>query len=155
MANIWLVPVEWDGFSAMLRQERLPLHPPEHRERFLTSMQRVHSRLLLLFKAAMLLDDEAAEACGVGKLPFSLGHEESIRLVVARGLSKAPTEEIPAWPLSHCGEAYLNRLLTPAETAELLASARVEPEALSWLQAMEGWLRQGLQVILLREDGSP
>ncbi|CAG7620365.1 hypothetical protein ACFQI7_05820 [Paenibacillus allorhizosphaerae] len=154
MANLWLVPVRWDGTEAELHSERLLLEPEEHKERLLRAVQAVHPRLLLLFKAALLLDDEAADACGVAELPFALEQGGGIRLAAADALTDRAAGSEPLWPLSHCAEAYLHRLIAPAEAEQLMAAVNAEPDIQPWIQAMRNWFGQGLHVILLREDGS-
>ncbi|TVY09625.1 hypothetical protein [Paenibacillus cremeus] len=154
MAHFWLVPVQWSGTEAQLLSERLLLEQSERRERFVSGLQSIHPRLLLVFKAALLLSDEVSAACGVEELPFLLAQEGDIRLIAEEQYEyyASSYEEVSAWPLSHCAEAYLNRLLSPQAAFVLLEQAQLEEDSTPWLQAMEGWLRQGLQVILLRED---
>ncbi|WP_137670499.1 hypothetical protein [Paenibacillus naphthalenovorans] len=72
MAKFWLMPVQWDGSYAVLGEERLLLEPEQARIRFVEALRPVHPRLLLSFKAELLLADEALEACGTDALPFDL-----------------------------------------------------------------------------------
>ncbi|GCL72600.1 hypothetical protein PN4B1_25270 [Paenibacillus naphthalenovorans] len=54
--------------------------------------------------------------------------------------------------MSHCAEAYFNRLMTPQEALSLLSQTDAGKEAEPWLETMRQWLEQGRFVILLRED---
>lgn len=73
MATYWLVPLEWDGETAVFSEERFALAPADKRDRFVRALQAVHPRLLLAFKAHLLVADEALDACGTDDLPFALG----------------------------------------------------------------------------------
>jgi len=154
MSAYWLVPAAWEGQDVVLGHERVKLAPEELRVSFCQSLQTVHPRLLLLFKAHLLLSDDSAEACGSDELEFTLSESGDIRLS-STGELWGGTEEppaVPSWSLSHCGEAYLNGLMSPSEAAARLAQARVEPEARPWYEAMSGWLAEGRIVMMLRED---
>ncbi|WP_010491869.1 hypothetical protein [Paenibacillus elgii] len=155
MSDFWLVPLSWDGETALLGGERLRLEPEDLRMHFLEAMGRIHPRLLMMFKAHLLPEDESGEVCGTEELPFALAQSGDIRLSAAAEPSEAmidDADEHPTWRLSHCAEAYLNRMLTAREAAALLRQADVEPEAERWLDAMRTWTAGGRQVILLRED---
>ncbi len=153
MADFWLVPLSWDGETAVLGGERLQLKPEGLRERFLEAMGRIHPRLLMMFKAHLLPEDESGEVCGTEELPFILAQSGDIRLSAAIEHSEAmAVTDTPIWRLSHCAEAYFNRMLPAREAAALLRQAAAEPEAKRWLEAMRTWTAGGRQVILLRED---
>lgn len=154
MSDFWLVPLSWDGETALLGGDRLLLEPENLRMRFLEAIGRIHPRLLMMFKAHLLPEDESGEVCGTEELPFALAQSGDIRLSVVAEPSEtmAVTDALPTWRLSHCAEAYLNRMLTAREAAELLRQAKAEPEAGRWLNAMRTWTADGRQVILLRED---
>ncbi|KEQ27202.1 hypothetical protein [Paenibacillus tyrfis] len=154
MSDFWLVPLSWDGETALLGEERLRLEPEDLRMRFLETMGRIHPRLLMMFKAHLLPEDESGEVCGTEELPFALAQSGDIRLSAAAEPSEtmAVADAPPTWRLSHCAEAYLNRMLTAREAAALLRQAEAEPEAERWLDAMRTWTAGGRQVILLRED---
>ncbi|SCW48682.1 hypothetical protein SAMN04487970_100972 [Paenibacillus tianmuensis] len=154
MSDFWLVPLSWDGETALLGGERLRLEPADLRMRFLEAMGRIHPRLLMMFKAHLLPEDESGEVCGTEELPFALAQSGDIRLSAAAEPSEtmAVTDALPTWRLSHCAEAYLNRMLTAREAAGLLRQVEAEPEAERWLNAMRTWTASGRQVILLRED---
>lgn len=154
MSDFWLVPLSWDGETALLGGERLRLEPEGLRMRFMEAMGRIHPRLLMMFKAHLLPEDESGEVCGTEELPFALAQSGDIRLSAAAEQSEtmAITDAPQTWRLSHCAEAYLNRMLTAREAAGLLRQAEAEPEAERWLDAMRIWTAGGRQVILLRED---
>ncbi|MFB6363772.1 hypothetical protein ACFCP7_06865 [Paenibacillus elgii] len=154
MSDFWLVPLSWDRETALLGGERLPLEPEDLRIRFLEAMGRIHPRLLMMFKAHLLPEDESGEVCGTEELPFALAQSGDIRLSAAVEPSEttAVADTPPTWRLSHCAEAYLNRMLTAREAAALLRQAEAEPETERWLNAMRTWTADGRQVILLRED---
>ncbi|MBP1156303.1 MULTISPECIES: hypothetical protein [unclassified Paenibacillus] len=151
MAKFWLIPILWDGQYALLGEDKILLEPEEARIRFVEALRPVHPRLLLSFKAELLLADEALDACGTDMLPFDLGHGLAIRLVAGE---QQDTESIQAeeYPLSHCAEAYFNRLMTPQEASSLLLDTVNDKDTGPWLQTMRKWLAEGRHVILLRED---
>ncbi|KZE76452.1 hypothetical protein AV654_23615 [Paenibacillus elgii] len=156
MSDFWLVPLSWNGETAVLGGGRLRLEPEDLRMRFLETMGRIHPRLLMMFKAHLLPEDESGEVCGTEELPFALAQSGDIRLSAAES-SEAMNDDVgehPTWRLSHCAEAYLNRILTAREAAALLRQAEADPEseAERWLDAMRTWTAGGRQVILLRED---
>ncbi|SDC73185.1 hypothetical protein SAMN02799630_01322 [Paenibacillus sp. UNCCL117] len=154
MTTYWLVPAAWEGHDIVLGRERLKLSPEELRNSFCQSLQAAHPRLLLLFKAHLLLSDDSAEACGADGLAVALSESGDIRLSGASEEQKESGEpsDALAWSLSHCGEAYLNGLMSPSEAVAKLALVRVEPEARSWYEAMRDWLAEGRIVMMLRED---
>ncbi|MDO3678175.1 hypothetical protein [Paenibacillus ehimensis] len=150
MSDFWLVPLSWDGETALLGGERLRLEPEGLRMRFTEAMGRIHPRLLMMFKAHLLPEDESGGVCGTEELPFALAQSGDIRLSAAA--EHSDTDAPPTWRLSHCAEAYLNRMLTAWEAEALLRQAEAEPEAERWLDTMRTWTAGGRQVILLRED---
>ncbi|SFL32251.1 hypothetical protein SAMN03159341_10580 [Paenibacillus sp. 1_12] len=134
----------------VLEAGRIALIPDEARGLFLSLMKSVHPGMLLLFKSHMLLSEDAEEACGVDELPFDLGDIEEPILFGQDGIE-----------LSHCAEAYMDRLPSIREMTEWLQIARDRlssyPELENgiesdWLSAMQAWVSQGSQIILLRED---
>ncbi|WP_159883894.1 hypothetical protein [Paenibacillus puerhi] len=157
MAAYWLVPVTMHGTQVILGEERLELTPEELRGRFSRSMQAVHPRLLLPFKAHLLLSDESLEACGTDELPFSLegpGNLVLDRIVEEseKGCEEGAGAGRPEWGLSPCAEAYVAGLMAPAEAAAKLKLVQVEPGAEPWYEAMGEWLAGNRMVMMLRED---
>ncbi|WP_284638728.1 hypothetical protein [Paenibacillus silviterrae] len=149
MTAFWLTPVLWNGEVAILKKERFQLAPDAKRDRFVNALQQLHPRLPLLFKASLLPADEAYEACGVDELPFELDNGEDIILV---------TEQSSQWqekalPLSHCGENGLHRMVGLMELKAGLPGAVIHPEDAEWFDRLNGWLEEGCQVLLLREEG--
>lgn len=151
MAKFWLMPIQWDGDYAQLGKDKILLNPEEARIRFVEALRPVHPRLLLSFKAELLLSDEALDACGTDALPFDLGQGQAIRLA-AGGQQDTESVQAEEYPLSHCAEAYFNRLMTPQEASSLLIDVVIDKETEPWLEAMRKWLAEGRHVILLRED---
>lgn len=151
MAKFWLIPIKWDGDYALLGEERLLLEPEEARIRFLDALRPVHPRLLLSFKVELLLADDALEACGSDEHPFDLGQGQAIRFAAGEQQGME-TEQVEDYPLSHCAEAYFNRLMTPREASSLLSETVTDKEMEPWLETMRKWLAQSRYVILLRED---
>ncbi|NHN30909.1 hypothetical protein [Paenibacillus agricola] len=150
MSIYWLTPVRIEGQKTILGAGRIALEPEDARDRFLFLLKAVNPGMLLLFKSHMLLSEEAEAACGVDELPFELDYIEEPIIFGQDALE-----------LSHCAEAYLGRLPNRKEMTEWLDIARLNiaviPEldlALedSWLKAMQDWVEQGNQMILLRED---
>jgi hypothetical protein len=150
MSVFWLTPIRFEEKTTILCAGRIAMEPQEARERFLSLLKSVHPGMLLLFKSHMLLSEAEEAACGVDELPFDLSFEEA-EIVFGED----------ALELSHCAEAYLDRLPTVTEMTEWLrvASSRITvfPEMEQgnegiWLAAMHDWVAQGIQVILLREE---
>ncbi|MEK8129691.1 hypothetical protein WMW72_17435 [Paenibacillus filicis] len=162
MTTYWLVPVSLEGPAVIFGSERFQLEPEELRMRFSRSLQGVHPRLLLPFKAHLLLSDAEAEACGTDELPFALGDAVDIVLYAEGKLPKAISEPDShsagdllahgAWEISHCAGAYLSGLMSPLEAEDKLKLAKEEPGAEAWYAAIRRWLSEGRRVMMLRED---
>ncbi|WP_199618831.1 hypothetical protein [Paenibacillus alkalitolerans] len=146
MTVYWLTPVTALS-PATLGAERIKLNG-EDAETFRRAMHAIHPRLLLSFKSALLLSDEE-DVCG------AQGDEDSLDLesegpIVFDGGSRQ---------LSHCAEAFLDRLPDPAEAAALVRAAepalKIElqrPPFDCWLEAAALWWSQGYRVMLLKEE---
>lgn len=150
MSIYWLTPVRSEGQATILVAGRIALEPEDARERFLFLLKAVNPGMLLLFKSHMLLSEEAEAACGVDELPFDLSFVEEA-IVFGQDVLE----------LSHCAEAYFDRLPNGKEMMEWIDIARLNISVIpeldlrledSWLTAMQGWVAQGNQMILLRED---
>ncbi|MGF7031976.1 hypothetical protein J2T17_002895 [Paenibacillus mucilaginosus] len=144
MAAYWLVPLDAAEEAVVLGGDRILLEPEERRTAFMETLKELHPRLALTFKSHLLPGEEEAEACGLDAGAFALSGGESIHL---RHPGGKPGD---GWVLSHCAEAYLDRLLTPAEIAEHLASAGGQAE--EWVRIMRSWASGGRGIILLREE---
>ncbi|TBL78119.1 hypothetical protein [Paenibacillus thalictri] len=144
MSAYWLTPLV-PGSGAILGSERIRLQPEAEAQHFRRILTALHPRLLLSFKANLLLSDDALLACGVDELPFSLDNGEEIHFTTGD------------MELSHCAEAYMDRLLGIAECQSLLSlldkDTFAEPVS-SWLSLMIAWLNQGYHVMLLQEEGT-
>ncbi|MCD1261534.1 hypothetical protein B5M42_022280 [Paenibacillus athensensis] len=146
MARYWLTPVTAKE-PLTLGGERLVCEPQAELERLREQLAKLHPRLLPMFKASLLPGDEEAEACGDEAAEPDWGGGDDIRF---DGVSLM---------LSHCAEAFIDRLLSPREALTLLDEAGAEGEEVfvssaRWLGVMRQWLAAGCEVILLREDGS-
>ncbi|TDF96709.1 hypothetical protein [Paenibacillus piri] len=147
MSTLWLTPVSIDETepSVTLLCERLELAPGAAADRFLALMKSVHPRLLVSFKANLLLSEDS-EACGIDELPFELAGGGQI--VFGEG----------ALELSHCAQAYWDRLPSAAELegwlgeAVRLAENNPDPVVGQWVAAMQNWHRQGFAIALLRGE---
>jgi hypothetical protein len=147
MPRYWLTPII-DRFPLKLGSERLCCEPLNELEVFRERMQSLHPRLLPMFKASLLLSDDE-EICGSDVLELQWSGENDL---VFDG---AP------FHLSHCAEAFLDRLLSTKEAAsmlilgtdEMLSSWEWSTIQLQWLYKWIGWLQQDREVVLLREDG--
>ncbi|WP_248926630.1 hypothetical protein [Paenibacillus hamazuiensis] len=147
MPAYWLTPVRATSAGVLFGKERTVLEPSREAELFRQKLHEVHPRLLPMFKANLLLSDEAILQCGVDELPFELGNGEDICFAEVEAALK----------LSHCAEAFMDRLLAASE-GEMLCRRALEPDTWvnplgEWLGLMLGWFEAGFQVILLREDG--
>ncbi|MCI3919723.1 hypothetical protein MO973_05695 [Paenibacillus sp. TRM 82003] len=141
MTTYWLIPLTRSE-PVTLGSERVALSADEGetiRGRFASA----HPRLLPSFKEALLIGGDD-EACGVGEgadgiLPLRGGEE----IALTGALS-----------LSHCGEAFVERLIAPEEALRIF-EASASPTAATALAAEERvlmWWRQGCSVMLLKEE---
>ncbi|MFD0682639.1 MULTISPECIES: hypothetical protein [unclassified Paenibacillus] len=149
MSSLWLTPIVIDEKEQMvtLLKDRLELRPAEIADRFLALLRTVHPRLLMTFKANLMLSEEFELACGVDELPFELASEGPV--VFEQG----------GLELSHCAQAYLDRLPAVKEMDEWLniAAAKIadnrEDDIIhQWVHTMVRWHKQGYAVTLLKEE---
>jgi hypothetical protein len=151
MSTFWLTPVLMNEQTTVLSAGRMELVPQEARESLLALLKSVHPGMLILFKSNLLLSEDAEAACGVDELPFELQYTDEDIVFEQDELE-----------LSHCAQAYLDRLASVNEMSEWLRAAAIKlsmiqgsehsPES-GWIQAMQSWSEQGKHIILLREDG--
>ncbi|PZE22675.1 hypothetical protein [Paenibacillus xerothermodurans] len=148
-SSLWLTAVRTDDaeHTVTLLADRFELVPAEAGERFLTLIKSLHPRMLVAFKANLLLSEEAEMVCGVEALPFRLDNGAAIGFGVG-GLE-----------LSHCAENYFNRLPEAKDMVEWLAAAARkldhDPQAnveRQWLNRMSEWVKSGHYIALLREE---
>ncbi|WP_426447754.1 hypothetical protein ACP26L_26125 [Paenibacillus sp. S-38] len=144
MAGYWLVPLETGGNSVELGGDRILLEPEERRIAFMDTLKALHPRLSLTFKSHLLPGEEEAQACGLDAAEFLLSGGKGIALHYP---GSAPAD---GWTLSHCAEAYLDRLLPPAEIKAHLDAAGETGE--EWIRIMRSWVNAGRGIILLREE---
>lgn len=147
MSRYWLTPVQASGDEVALREERVLLEPEDTAGAFLKLLRSVHPRMLVSFKASLLLSEDAESACGANELPFQIDSMQRVHF--------GPD----ALELSHCAQAYLDRLPSEKEmhlwleSAEsLLAGTNGDPQLHGWLSLLKSWHIQGFGVTLLRED---
>ena len=101
MTRYWLTPIV--GYSPLvLGADRLDCSPLTKLEAFRELANGRHPRLLSMFKASLLLSDDE-EICGSELVELDLSHFEAI---VFDG---------DPYHLSHCAEAFLDRLLKREE----------------------------------------
>jgi hypothetical protein len=149
MSRLWLTPVHINDNEQTVTflTDRLVLQPANAAECFLDIAKAIHPRMLLAFKSNLLLSEESELACGVDELPFVLDGDGII--IFGQG----------SLELSHCAQAYLDRLPSSREMGEWLlraaAKANGEPQGdpiRLWFEKMLEWHKQGYAVILLKED---
>lgn len=142
MTRYWLTPIV--GYSPLvLGADRLDCSPLTKLEAFRELANRRHSRLLSMFKASLLLSDDE-EICGSELVELDLSHSEAI---VFDG---------DPYHLSHCAEAFLDRLLKREEAWDFVSSfdgKALDAQQIIWKNQWLRWLELGCDVILLREDG--
>jgi|GEM_PF-2045875 len=109
MARYWLTPVTAKE-PLTLGAGRLICEPQEELERLRELLAGLHPRLLPLFKASLLPGDDA-DACGSEEAEPDWAGGRDIRF-----------DGLPL-TLSHCGEAFIDRLLSPREALALLGEA--------------------------------
>jgi hypothetical protein len=146
MTGYWLTPIVGES-PLHLGKERILCKPLVELDAFREAMRTLHPRLLPMFKASLLLSDDE-DHCG----------SEVIKLDLSTN-SELCFDGNPYY-LSHCAEAFLDRLLEPDVAALLLAQsgesckmAEWTQLQLSWRECFTKWLEQGWKVVLLREDG--
>ncbi|NOU95433.1 hypothetical protein GC093_19700 [Paenibacillus sp. LMG 31456] len=149
MSSLWLTPIVIDEQEQVitLLTDRMELRPVEKADRFLAWLKSVHPRLIVSFKANLMLSDESELACGIDDLPFELSSDEPV--VFGQGRLE----------LSHCAQAYLDRLPSNKEMDEWLNSAAVkvvdatEDDIIHlWVNTMLRWHKQGYAIALLKEE---
>lgn len=144
MVTYWLTPVV-DSNPLRFGADRVACEPIQELEALRAELNRIHPRLLPMFKASLLLSDDD-ESCGTDvELHWRSGED----LIFDGG----------PLVLSHCAEAFMDHVLSSQEALRLLkeAAGRI-PFAFSrtqehWIETCNDWLRLGWQVILFREDG--
>ncbi|MFC5450213.1 hypothetical protein [Paenibacillus aestuarii] len=140
MTKYWLTPIV-NRSPLLVGRERIVCEPLAELEKLREIANGLHPRLLPMFKASMLLSDDP-DVCGAEADELELASEDDI---VFDGT---------VLHLSHCAEAFLDRLLTIRETQGLVYQLAANSERLqSWKQLWLSWLDAGWAVILLREDG--
>lgn len=142
MTRYWLTPIA--GYSPLiLGADRLDCSPLTKLEAFREMANGKHPRLLSMFKANLLLSDDE-EICGSELVELDLTHSDA---VVFDG---------DPFHLSHCAEAFLDRLLKREEALDLVSSlddSALDAQQIIWKNQWLRWLELGCDVILLREDG--
>lgn len=142
MTRYWLTPiVNYSPF--VLGADRIDCTPLKALESFRELANRRHPRLLAMFKSSLLLSDDE-ELCGSELLELDFEQFEAISF------------DGKPFHLSHCAEAFFDRLLTRQEALELVSSLHecdADPDQSSWKNQWLRWLESGYDVILLREDG--
>jgi hypothetical protein len=149
LSKLWLTPVlvEEEKQRTTLLDERFELQPAEAANRFLALVKSVHPRLLVTFKANLLLSEDSELACGIDELPFELGSGEPVIF------GQEPLM------LSHCAQAYMDRLPSFKEMDEWLGRAAAGTALIpedsierQWINMVLSWHQLGYAVILLREE---
>ncbi|WNR46414.1 hypothetical protein [Paenibacillus roseipurpureus] len=144
MTRYWFTPIL--GYAPLrLGAERFCVPASEELDAFRSAASQQHPRLLTLFKASLLLSDDE-DLCGSDLVELDLTQSGD---VVFDG---SPLH------LSHCAEAFMDRLLPVKEAVGLVkqleASATADRSShLAWIKLWLGWLEAGYDVVLLREDG--
>jgi hypothetical protein len=127
-----------------LGADRISCEATAELDAFRAKLHRLHPWLLPMFKTSLLLSEDD-EVCGSTKTEIEWSHAHEL---VFDG---EPSH------LSHCAEAFFDRLLGAEKVYSLLnfdAECRDwTPVQLNWLEPIYKWLREGHEVILLREDG--
>ncbi|UJF35110.1 hypothetical protein [Paenibacillus hexagrammi] len=143
MVQYWLTPVKLKE-PVTIGADRICCIQLEELEDFRHKASLQHARLLPLFKADLLLSDDE-DACGSEWEALKLSEEGCI--VFDGNLLT----------LSHCAEAFLDRMLDTKVTQSLVETLLENSSAASvqsiWLHKWLEWLNKGYAVMLLREDG--
>lgn len=144
MTRYWLTPIL--SYSPLvLGAERVNCLPDAEFESFRQLASNQHPRLLPMFKSSLLLSDDE-EVCGSDLVELDLMYEGDIVF------------DSKPFHLSHCAEAFMDRLLTRLEAKALLMAMDAQREAgfdrhEVWIKQWMDWLNAGYDIVLLREDG--
>lgn len=144
MTRYWLTPIL--RYSPLvLGSERMICLPDADFEAFRQLAGNQHPRLLSMFKSSLLLSDEE-DVCGSDLVEIDLTHESDI---VFNG---------KPYHLSHCAEAFLDRLLNRREAMAMVKAMEKQCDADNgmndvWTKQWLQWLEAGYDIVLLREDG--
>ncbi|WP_047151527.1 hypothetical protein [Aneurinibacillus tyrosinisolvens] len=144
MTMLWITPIVHASNGWVLKEERKP-----YSEQFLRPLcerlRAIHPRLLPLVKAAILPDEPDEPGC---ERPFC-GTAADFTLAEQGDI----TFDGQTWLLSHCGEQFLDSLLSPLEALSLLQKADdlESPPTAEVLQFIAAWLQSGFHVILIKE----
>ncbi|SEB41438.1 hypothetical protein [Paenibacillus sp. GP183] len=143
MSRYWMTPI-LNRLPLKLGADRISCGATAELDTFRAKLHLLHPWLLPMFKTSLLLSEDD-EACGSMTTEIEWSHAQEL---VFDG---------EPFHLSHCAEAFFDRLLG-AEQVYSLLNFEVErhdwtPIQVNWLEHMSNWLRKGQEVILLREDG--
>lgn len=141
MTVYWLTPL-CSRDPLTFGADRVRCEVGEELESFRRKLHDLHPRCLMMFKANIFLSDEDIDACGVDDPSFDMADGEDI--VFDENL-----------PLSHCAEAFLDRLPSLHEVSSWLVAGITDgsPQQVEWLDQIRQWHACNKDVILIREDG--
>ncbi|NEW05244.1 hypothetical protein GK047_04315 [Paenibacillus sp. SYP-B3998] len=145
MIRYWLTPIV-NKSPLKFGKARVNCEPLLELESLRNLSHQLHPRLLPMFKASLLLSDDE-DVCGSTYTELNLSDANE---VVFDG---------HPYHLSHCAEAFLERVLRPAEALGFVSSMDlnvlegVSGQSKYWRRLWIEWLESGWEVILLREDG--
>lgn len=145
MAQLWLASITSTA-PVTIGADRIAVDAAAE---FRTALHAVHPRLLPLFKARLLAADDDETSCG-GADSGELQLDDAEAIVFDDGSETG-------LHLSHCAEAFLDRLLGPTEALQLAQAAvrqglELAETQLIWWNAMVRWWQEGLSVVLLLDD---
>lgn len=150
MTRLWLTSVTATA-PVTIGADRMAVDAPAEWETFRRALHAVHPRLLPLFKARLLTADDDDAGCGGAD-----GGE--LELAGGRPIVLAAEEGTIGLRLSACAEAFLDRLIAPAEALRLIRSAGLPEDAVLterqklWLGTVRMWWERGLAAMVLLED---
>lgn len=151
MTRLWLTSISTTAPVA-IGADRMAVDAAADWDTFRRTLHAVHPRLLPLFKARLLVADDDDAYCGGAE--SKVLELDGSQAIVFDGDADTDGERLL---LSHCAEAFLERLLAPLEALQMTQMARIGDQALTerqklWLETMLHWWRQGFSVVLLLED---
>lgn len=144
MNRYWLTPIICRE-PVIFGADRLCCEPPGEADALREEAHALHPRLLPMFKASLLLSDDE-ELCGSELVEADLA---------APGVLAFDGNPLH---ISYCAEAFLDRLLAPGVSKDLVRELKggaggLSDRQLLWKRQWLEWLENGFEVILLREDG--
>jgi hypothetical protein len=144
MSTYWLAPLTSEE-PFTFGEQRIRCAGPQFEAFRLKLQAAANPRFLLAFKADLLLEMEGdADVCG----PGGDGLSEQFA-----GSAAIRFDDTSGFHLSHCAEAFLQRLPLPREWRSWFAEQSLawDEQERQWLQPLQQWADRNWTVVLIKE----